>query len=81
MTATYYASTAERLLSEAQATLDRHSTGLDGHCLACGTPGTCPRRESAVAAFSRYCRLPRRTPGATRPEVAGMGSPVQWFRR
>jgi hypothetical protein len=81
MTATYYASTAERLLAEAQATLDRHCTGLDGRCLACGILGPCPRRESAVVTFSRYCRMPRRRPGASRPELAGMGSPVQWFRQ
>ncbi len=73
-------STAERLLSEAQATLNEHATGIDGRCPACGVPGPCPHREYAVATFSRYCRLPRRAPGASRPELAGIGSPVQWFR-
>jgi hypothetical protein len=72
MTGTTYAS-AERLLSEAQATLHLHASGLDGRCLACGVPGPCPHRESAVAMFSRYHR---RGPG-----LAGTGSPVQWLRR
>jgi hypothetical protein len=73
MIGTYYASTAERLFAEAQATLDRHASGLDGRCLACGVPGSCPHRESAVAMFSRYHR--------TGSELAGTGSPVQWLRR
>ncbi len=80
MTATYYGGTAERLLSEAQATLDRHASGLDGRCVACGTSGPCPHREHAVVTYSRYLRLPRRRPGATRPELAGI-STGSWFRR
>jgi hypothetical protein len=77
---TTYASTAERLLSEAQATLNEHATGIDGRCLACDVPGPCPHRESAVRVFSRYCRMPRRRPGATRPELTGMPT-GSWFRR
>src|SRR6266511_2372505 len=61
-------------------TLDSHASGLDGRCVACGTSGPCPHREHAVVTYSRYLRLPRRRPGATRPELAGI-STGSWFRR
>ena len=73
MTATtYYAMTADDQLAEAQRTLDTHITSsATGRCLACGTLGPCWRRETAVSIFSRTLRLPRRHPGATRPELVG----------
>jgi hypothetical protein len=73
MTATtYYAATADQRLAEAQRTLDTHITSsATGHCLACGILGPCWRRENAVVVFSRTLRLPRRQPGATRPELVG----------
>jgi hypothetical protein len=73
MTATtYYATTADEQLAEAQRTLDMHITSsADGRCLRCGTPGPCRKRERAVVVFSRTLRLPRRQPGATRPESIG----------
>jgi len=78
-TTTYYGGTAEQQLSEAQHLLDTHVTSsADGRCLVCRTPGPCPRRETAVSIFSRTVRLPRREPGATRPEA--IGRPVgSWF--
>src|SRR5436309_12482203 len=71
MTATtYYAMTADEQLAEAQRTLDTHITSsATGRCLECGTFGPCYRRESAVVIFSRTLLLPRRQPGATRPEL------------
>jgi hypothetical protein len=67
---TYYAMSAEQLLSRAQATLDEHVTSsATGRCLACDSPGPCWRRESAVAIFSQSLRLPVRQPGASRPEL------------
>ena len=67
---TYYAISAEQCLIEAQAILDEHVTSSGtGHCLACGSPAPCWRRESAVAIFSRSLRLPIRRPGASRPEL------------
>ncbi len=67
---TYYAGTAEQQLAEAQRLLDTHITAsADGRCLACGVPGPCYKRENAVVIFSRTLRLPRRQPGATRPEL------------
>ncbi|MFI5893064.1 hypothetical protein ACIA5D_23440 [Actinoplanes sp. NPDC051513] len=66
----YYSISAERLLGDAQATLDEHVTSsATGACLACGSPGPCWRRESAVAILSRSLRLPVRLPGASRPEL------------
>jgi hypothetical protein len=73
MTATtYYATTADEQLAEAQRTLDMHITSsASGRCLQCGTPGPCYKRETAVVVFSRSLRLPLRRPGATRPELIG----------
>jgi len=73
MTATtYYALTADEQLAEAQRALDTHITSsATGRWLACGTLGPCGRRESAASIFSRTLRLPRRQPGATRPELIG----------
>lgn len=66
----YYAASAEMQLGEAQRILDAHVTSsATGRCLACGSPGPCWRRESAVAIFSRSLRLPTRCPGASRPEL------------
>lgn len=67
---TYYATSAAQQLSAAQTTLDTHVTSsATGRCLACGAPGPCWRRESAVAIFSRSLRLPVRRAGASRPEL------------
>jgi hypothetical protein len=84
MTATlYYATTADEQLAQAQRILDTHVTSsATGRCLACGAPGPCYKRETAAVIFSRTARLPRRQPGATRPElVAGRGGSAgkSWF--
>ena len=69
---TYYATSADKQLSEAQALLDEHVTSsATGRCLACDSLGPCWRRENAVVVFSRTLRLPTRQPGATRPELVG----------
>ncbi len=55
-----------------QAALDGHPVSLrDGRCITCGTEGGCVEREEATRLFARYGVLPRRCPGATRPELAG----------
>jgi hypothetical protein len=72
---TYYATSAEERLAEAQRTLDRHITSsANGRCIECGQPGPCPAREAAALIFSRSLRLPLRRPGVTRPELI-------WARR
>jgi len=55
MAATIYPpATPDERLAEAQRTLETHVTsGATGRCLACGTPGPCDRRETAVEVFSR----------------------------
>lgn len=56
----------------AQAELNRHAvSSADGRCIGCGSLGSCSVRESAVRVFRIALRLPRRVPGATRPELIG----------
>jgi hypothetical protein len=73
MTATtYYGVTADDQLTEAQRTLDTHVTSnANGRCIECGAYGPCLKRETAAVIFSHTLRLPRRRPGATRPELVG----------
>ncbi len=57
-------------LDLAQYVLDQHVTSFaDGRCRECGAPGPCLRRVTASSVFTRHHRLPRRVPGATRPEL------------
>ncbi|HYS36471.1 MAG TPA: hypothetical protein VEO01_12670 [Pseudonocardiaceae bacterium] len=59
-------------LAAAQAALDGHPISIrDGRCITCGTEGGCGEREQAALLFARYGVLPRRRPGATRPELVG----------
>lgn len=62
---------AAEQLEQAQTVIDLHVTATDGRCRACGAWGPCYRRETAVKLFSRFLRLPRRVPGASRPELVG----------
>jgi hypothetical protein len=68
--ATYYATSANQQLREAQGVLDTHVTSsATGRCLECGTLGPCWRRENAVVVFSRTLRLPTHQPGGSQPEL------------
>lgn len=59
-------------IDHAQAVLDRHAVcSADGLCIACGVPGPCGAHETAARTFRWSMRLPRRVPGATRPELIG----------
>jgi hypothetical protein len=50
---TLYAS-QDQHLQVAQQVLDTHVTSsVTGRCLACGVPGPCLRRETAMAVWSR----------------------------
>ncbi|MDR6318380.1 hypothetical protein J3R03_002576 [Actinoplanes couchii] len=67
---TYYSTSADQALYEAQNILDIHVTSSGtGRCVACGSLGPCWRRENAVVTFSRTLRLPLRRPGASKPEL------------
>src|SRR5258708_21928113 len=56
--------------SLAQAVLDRHVTSSGtGCCTECGRWGPCDRREAAIKIMSRYMWLPRRNPGASKPQL------------
>lgn len=68
---TMYASMDDQL-STAQEALDQHATdSATGRCISCDLPGPCCRRETALALFSRFSRMPSRTPGLARPELIG----------
>jgi hypothetical protein len=70
--ATYLAGAARERLAVAQSTMDAHPISLrDGRCITCGIEGGCIEREAAARIFARYGVLPRRRPGATRPELVG----------
>lgn len=59
-------------LDRAQVNLELHAvSSADGLCVACGIPGPCRTHEQAAAVFALSYRLPRRVPGATRPELVG----------
>lgn len=59
-------------IDRAQKDLERHAvSSADGYCLACNVPGPCADHERAATVFAFALRLPRRVPGATRPELIG----------
>jgi hypothetical protein len=83
---TYYAMSADQLLSDAQRVLDTHVTSsATGRCRECGSLGPCWRRENAVVVFSRTLRLPTRQPGASQPELINarrtLSTADHWPRR
>jgi hypothetical protein len=68
----YLAVSAAVQLEQAQRLLDAHVMALNtGLCRLCGTLDSCDYRDAASATFARYRRLPRRRPGASRPELVG----------
>ena len=75
MTVTVYLSAAVReILRAAQVALDLHAPTLtDERCHRCHEVGPCSQRRAALRVFGRYGVLPRRWPGASRPELAGTG--------
>lgn len=67
MATTYHGGTQ---IDRAQAVLDRHTvSSADGMCVTCKLPDPCPEREAAAKVFTSSARLPRRRPGATRPDL------------
>jgi len=67
----YYAMAADDRLAEAQRTLTAHTVSSIGFCVTCKVLGPCRPRELAESIFYRSLRLPRRHPGASRPELLG----------
>lgn len=66
-------STAAATKPEAdQAVIDTHpiSSG-DGRCVQCQVEGPCAPRYAALVRLANQRRLPRRRPGATKPELIG----------
>jgi len=57
---------------DAQRIIDSHPVcSGTGRCLRCDVPGPCWYRESALMVFRTSGTLPRRWPGASRPELIG----------
>jgi hypothetical protein len=64
-------------LDFAQTQLNRHTApSAEGRCAACGEEDPCSPRRVALRVFGRYGHLPRRWPGASRPEE--VGTPRAW---
>ena len=64
-------------LDFAQNQLDRHTAAsAEGRCAVCGEEDPCSLRRVALRVFGRYGCLPRRWPGASRPEQ--VGTPRGW---
>ncbi|MER7167289.1 hypothetical protein ABT336_14615 [Micromonospora sp. NPDC000207] len=78
---TYLSAAAREHLAVAQSQLDRHTpTAATGRCGGCGEAGPCRQRRAALRAFGRYGVLPRRWPGASRPDlVRGVPSWSGWL--
>nr|MDT0662594.1 hypothetical protein [Micromonospora sp. DSM 115978] len=73
---TYLSVTAYEELRAAQDQLDRHTPNSgSGLCGGCGNESPCGCRRAALRVFGRYRVLPRRWPGATRPDLIGDANP------
>ena len=68
-------------IDRAQAILDRHTVSSgDGLCVGCRVLGPCSEHIAAARVFRSSARLPRRRPGATRPELlAAKRDGFQWL--
>ena len=68
----YRAAQAAPTPADAQRVLDAHPlSAASGRCLRCDTEGECWLRVVALRTFAQHRLLPRRRPGATRPELIG----------
>ncbi|GAA0907658.1 hypothetical protein Vau01_014260 [Virgisporangium aurantiacum] len=77
-TAVYLGAEAARRIRVAQVVVDGHAIdAATERCVRCAVPGPCEARRDALAVLGSYGRLPRRRPGATRPEeiVISAGAP------
>jgi hypothetical protein len=69
-TTVYLGQAAQDQIHTAQLTIDAHVlNATTGRCLPCRTDWPCRPATEALTALDRYRRLPRRRPGATRPEL------------
>ena len=69
-TTVYLGRAAQDQVRAAQLTIDAHLPhSATSRCLSCGQEWPCPPANQALATLTRYRQLPRRRPGATRPEL------------
>jgi hypothetical protein len=74
VTTTYLSTVALDRIEAAQQTLARHVvSSLNGRCEECLAEGACRDRIQALRVLAAYGALPRRQPGATRPDRAEFG--------
>ncbi len=65
----FFSASIRMQLQAAQVQLDQHmASSNDGRCPVCAAEDPCPIRRAALRVFGRYGCLPRRWPGASRPE-------------
>lgn len=76
----YLSKTGLDRVAVAQEEFNRHVTlSASGRCRSCGSEGPCACQLRAVRVLVGYGQLPRRTPGATRPEQIGQATSGAWF--
>ena len=78
----YVSANVREQVDAAQAQLNRHALTLNGSlCTPCEVEGPCAERRAALRTLASYSRLPRRRPGASRPERMSMRSTggASWF--
>jgi hypothetical protein len=69
-TTVYLGQAAQDQVHAAQLTIDAHvPNAATNRCQPCGREWPCPPATHALTTLNRYQRLPRRRPGATRPEL------------
>lgn len=82
MATVYLSSAGLDQVTAAQEEFDTHvPLSASGRCRSCQDEGPCACRLRAERALARYGRLPRRTPGATRPEEIARTAGGSWFTR
>jgi hypothetical protein len=69
-TTVYLGQAAQDQIQAAQLTIDAHVLdAATSRCQPCDRAWPCPPATQALATLNRYRQLPRRRPGATRPEL------------
>jgi hypothetical protein len=72
-TTVYLSSAALEQVNEAQDVMAIHAVFASTEkCVVCGVTAPCDPRSNALRALRRYGLLPKRRPGATRPELIGL---------
>lgn len=81
MTTTYLGEAARNPVTTAQEVIDYHLAGSAGAwCLICKTSMPCDPIVEYASKLNRHHKLPRRVPGATRPDSDNtLGQEFAWL--